>query len=56
MFLSQWNGTSMLFKVSMHKPEVRIMSDASGSGVQLIGMESGSRWHRVIIWSMNKPL
>ena len=25
-------------------------------GVQLIGMESGSRWHGVIIWSLNKPL
>ena len=36
VFLSQWNGTSMLFKVSMRKPEVHIpqvhiMSDASGS-------------------------
>lgn len=36
VFLSQWNGTSMLFKVSMRKPEVHIpqvhiMSNASGS-------------------------
>ena len=36
VFLSQWNGTSMLFKVSMRKlevhiPQVHIMSDASGS-------------------------
>ena len=31
VFLSQWNGTSMLFKVNMREPQVHVFSDASGS-------------------------